>query len=320
MDLTKILAEYNENNKKAASSGGKAFDLSKYFSTYLPKGTDEAIKTIRLLPGKDGASPFSTIHMHTKKVGQDWKKFICPKHEKDEDCAFCEAYDLLNTKGNEEQRKTAYTYKARQAYVMKLIDRDNEADGPKFWRVNHNTKKNGYYDSIISLFKLYALDLSDPTIGRDLSISIERNEKGIPVVTNIIAREPSPLSADKDRATTWLSDEDSWENVYSIKPYDYLKLLVMGKEPVWDSTSKSFIAKDDGSEPKPSQKFDGDLKDELTLGGAKPTATATPVKEETPVAPTTDPTTVPTTTPITPVTPTTPVADDDDDDEDDLPF
>jgi hypothetical protein len=275
MSLESILAEYNENSKNASSGGGQV-DMSKYFSTFLKQGVNEGIKTVRLLPGKDGATPFTTIHIHTKKVGNQWRKFVCPKHEKNDDCPFCEAYDLINAKGTEEQKKTSYVYRAKKAYVMRLIDRDNEGEGVKFWRVNHNSKKSGYYDSIISLFKLYAADLSNPDNGRDLAISIERNDKDIPTVTNIIARDVSPLSADKEEAHRWLSTTETWEDVYKIKSYDYLKILVMGEEPEWDNVSKTYVAKGKANAtPQPSQNFNGDLEKEITMGGSATTAAPT---------------------------------------------
>lgn len=313
MSLESILAEYNENSKNASSGGGQV-DMSKYFSTFLKQGVNEGIKTVRLLPGKEGETPFSTIHIHTKKVGSQWRKFVCPKHEKNEDCPFCEAYDLINAKGSEEQKKTSYVYRARKAYVMKLVDRDNEGEGPKFWRVNHNTKKNGYYDSIVSLFKLYGADLSNPDNGRDLSISIERNDKDIPTVTNIIARDVAPLSVDADQGTRWLGDTNTWEDVYKIKPYDYLKILVMGGEPEWDSVSKGYVDKNQANTtPKPSQNFSGDLENEITMGGnTKPVSEAQPASQAT-----TPEVTTPEATTVQP-TKDAPVADEEE--EDDLPF
>jgi hypothetical protein len=309
MSLEAILKEYNDNSKSTGGGSQKTFDLAKYFSTFLPKGVDEAIKQVRLLPGKDGNTPFTTIHVHTKKVEGQWRKFVCPKEEKGEDCPFCASYDLIQKEGTDEQKKTSYVFKPRKAYVIKLIDRAKEAEGPKFWRINHNAKKAGYYDKIISLFKLYEADLSNAENGRDLAISIERNADDVPTVTNIIAREPSPLHSDTDTANKWLNDGDTWEDVYAIKSYDYLKIIVTDGEPVWDKEAKTYVDKKKANE-KPKQDYNSDLESELTMSGAATTTTEVSV----------EPTTTATPTSETPTTPTTPTAETDDDDFDDLPF
>ena len=45
--------------------------------------------------------------------------------------------------------------------MVKLIDRDNEQDGVKFWRFKHNTKSEGVLDKIFPIFKNKG-DITDP--------------------------------------------------------------------------------------------------------------------------------------------------------------
>lgn len=276
-DLTKILEEYNQNSASTATKIKKQVDLTNYFSTYLPKGVDEATKTIRIIPVKD-ASPFTPLFIHSHKVDGQWRKLICPKEHKlkedgkPEDCPFCEAHDTLKSQDSEDDRKLAYTYKAKKTYVVKVIDRENEGEGVKFWRFTHSRQKDGIYDKIISLFKFAKADLSDPKTGRDLSITIQRNDRGIPTVSSIVASfDVTPLSENEGEATTWLNDERTWEDVYSTKSYEYLRILVEGEEPVWDKETKGFVSKKSLTETKNTDS--NELEEELTIGELPKTTT-----------------------------------------------
>ena len=43
----------------------------------------------------------------------------------------------------------------------------------------------------------------------------------------------------------WVYDSKKWEDVYSIKPYDYMDIVVQGEYPVWSKTLNRYIAKTD---------------------------------------------------------------------------
>ncbi len=64
-------------------------------------------------------------------------------------------------------------YKPRKFYIVKVIDRDNEQDGPKFWRFKHNYKQEGIFDKIIPIYKAKG-DVADAEKGRDLTKRITR--------------------------------------------------------------------------------------------------------------------------------------------------
>lgn len=318
-NLEAILNEYNKNSTPTSgSSGAKKIDLSNYFSTHLEKGVNEATKTIRILPGREGETPFPVIYYHSKKVDGKYPKFQCPKEMDGEACPFCEAYTILMAKNTEDDRKLAYQYKAKQAYALKVIDRDKESEGVKFWRINHSYKKEGVYDKIISLIKAYRKDLTDPKEGMDLQLMINRTQQGYPTVSNIIASisGPTPLSSDSSKMELWLNDIRTWRDVYSVKSYDYLFILVEGDEPMWDKDKKKYVGKNAAAESPSQQSSDSNddykaLDDELVVGGG--TATT-----ETPAAATATTETPAVTKKETPVKEEEVV--DEDDDDDDLPF
>ena len=58
-------------------------------------------------------------------------------------------------------------------YIVKVIDRDNEQDGVKFWRFKHNYKQEGVLDKILPIWKAKG-DVTDAEKGRDLIIELTK--------------------------------------------------------------------------------------------------------------------------------------------------
>lgn len=247
--LAAMLAQYENNNKpKFEKKSEKTYDLKNYFNVFLKEGVDSAQKTIRILPTSDGSSPFVEVHGHKAEVNGEYKTFACLKEEKNEACPFCEAREKLLATGEESKKELAKKYKARLMYVVKVIDRDNEHEGVKFWRFNHDFRKEGIYDKIVGVMNALKKnkDITDVEQGRDLVLTVNRNQNNVPVVSAIGADDPSVLTEDAAKKATWLSDERTWEDVYSVKSYDYLKIIVMGDIPVWDKENKCWVAKVEG--------------------------------------------------------------------------
>lgn len=260
--LDAMLAQYETNNKPKyeKSTTAKVYDLKNYFNTWIKDGIKSATKEIRILPTTDGTSPFVEVYGHKIQVEGDWKTFACLKHEKNEPCPFCEAREALLATGKESDKELAKKYNARLMYVVKVIDRANEEEGVKFWRFNHDWRKEGIYDKIHGVLNAIKKDVTNAQTGRDLSISINRNQNNAPVVSAVASLDPSVLSEDSDKATEWLGDTRTWEDVYAVKSYDFLEILVKGGTPVWDKDEKKFVDKD--------SKVDNhdELESELTMG------------------------------------------------------
>ena len=260
--LAAMLKQYESNTNSYTKTEAKTYDLKNYFTTFLKDKERTATKRIRILPTKDGSTPFVEVHGHKIQVEGEWKTFTCLKHEKNEDCPFCEAREALLATGKESDKELAKKYSAKKMYVVKVIDRDNEADGPKFWRFNHDYRKTGTLDKIYGVLQAVNKDITDPTTGRDLLVMIARDQNNRPVVQSISHVDPSPLSEDADLAKEWLSDERTWEDVYSIKSYEYLEIIVKGGVPTWDKDAKKWI---DKASITASEEGDN-LDEELTLG------------------------------------------------------
>lgn len=262
--LAAMLAQYENNNKpKYEKRSDKVYDLKNYFTTHLEVGVKSATKQIRILPTKDSSTPFVEFYGHKAQINGDWKTFACLKEEKGEACPFCEAREALLSTGKDTDKELAKNYAAKMMYIVKVIDRAAESEGVKFWRFNHDYRKEGIYDKIFGVLNAIKKDVTDAKTGRDLIITINRNQSGVPIISAVASLDPSVLSEDESLVSTWLADERTWEDVYSVKSYDYLAIIVKGGEPVWNKESKKFV---DKASLKDGDAETNNLDTELTLG------------------------------------------------------
>ena len=165
-----------------------------------------------------------------------------------EPCKICEAREALYEDGSKKAKAMASSYTARKYYVVKGIDRDNEDHGVKFWRFKHKYTGDGVMDKLIPILKKRG-NIMDPREGRDITITTNRNDKGWSVVTNIMSEDPSVLTDPKStEAKDWMSNEETWRDVYSVKPVEFVNIVAEQKTPVWDSELKKFVAEEDKEE------------------------------------------------------------------------
>jgi hypothetical protein len=265
-----MMAQYESSHNGNRDSGSqKTYDLKNYFNTILPKGVNRLTKRVRLLPPTEGfKTPFDTMMGHNKKVNGEWKTFPCLKEENGEPCPFCEAREALLSTGKDEDKELAKQYTARQHYIVKVIDRDNEADGVKFWRFKHNYKQQGIYDKIMAAIKTAGHDITNINEGRDFNIEIIRDGQSSVVQAISVALDKTPLSTNQDKVNEWTTDTRTWEDVYSTRGYDYLAIIVKGDVPVWDKDAKTYVGKlaSEGKNALSEDNDSTDLEEELEIG------------------------------------------------------
>jgi hypothetical protein len=152
--------------------------------------------------------------------------------------------------GKAQDKELASQYRSRKFYIVKVIDRDAEEDGVKFWRFKHNYKNEGVLDKIIPIWREKG-DVTDPTKGRDLIITLTKskspNGKEYTTIQSIMHDDPSPLATDKKQQEEWLADELTWEDVYSKKPYEYLEAISRGETPRWDNATGKYVYGEEGT-------------------------------------------------------------------------
>lgn len=243
-----VLEQY-EKSKAATSSNSISQEdrLKKYFTTVLPKGVRSAEKRIRILPTKDGSSPFVEVYFHEVQVDGKWVKLFDPKQDGNPS-PLNDVYDGLMMTGVDADRELAKQYRARKFYIVKVIDRDNEADGVKFWRFKYASKGDGVFDKIYPIFKNKG-DITDPEEGRDiivtLGLSKSNNGKEYTSVSSIIPEDKSKLHENAEVSKEWIEDPLTWVDVYPKKPFEYLDMVAKGETPKWSVESKKWISEAD---------------------------------------------------------------------------
>ena len=239
-----VLAQYEKN--KAAVSGNRVSQeerMKKYFTTVLPKGTSTAEKRIRILPTKDGSSPFVEVFFHEMQVDGKWVKLFDPEQE-GKRSPLNEIRQQLLLTGIDTDKELAKTYRSRKFYIVKLIDRDNEQDGVKFWRFKDAYKGDGVLDKLVPIIRKYG-EIADPETGRDLTITLalakSNNGKDYTFVSSVLPDDKSKLHEDPAISAEWVNDELVWSDVYFKKGEDYLDMVASGDTPKWDNNLSKWI-------------------------------------------------------------------------------
>ena len=242
-----VLAQYEKNKNATSGNNNKMSSedrMKRYFTTVLPKGSKGEERRIRILPTKDGSSPFVEVYFHEIQVDGKWVKLYDPKQE-GKRSPLNEVNEALMGTGVESDREAARQYRSRKFYIVKVIDRDHESDGVKFWRFKHNHKGDGVIDKVFPIFRNKG-DVTNAETGRDLILSLTLTKAGTgkeyTVINSVLNDDPSPLHTDTNVAKTWLEDELTWSDVYSKKPEDYLEMVANGEAPRWDTNQNKWVS------------------------------------------------------------------------------
>ena len=245
--LDSVLAQYEKNSTSSSSQKTNISQedrLKKYFSAILQKNEKSASRRIRILPTKDGSSPFVEVWYHEIQVNGQWVKLYDPEKNDNDRSPLTEVYNELISTGKKEDKELASQYRSRLFYIVKVIDRDNEQDGVKFWRFKHNYKQEGVLDKILPIWKAKG-DVTNAEKGRDLIIELTKAKtpqgKEYTVIQTIMYDDPQPLHEDKSIMEGWIQDELTWNDVYSKKPVEYLEAVAVGETPMWSSELKKYV-------------------------------------------------------------------------------
>ena len=81
--------------------------------------------------------------------------------------------------------------------------------------------------------------------GLDLDVTLTRTSDNKTTVQIIDAGIPSPLSEDFELGEKWIHDSKQWNEVYTVKPYEYMEIIAMGGVPVYSKEENKYIDKDE---------------------------------------------------------------------------
>lgn len=261
--------ESKENTKQKNSN----FDTRNYLDVRLDEGQTEKTLKIRLLPmNLETGNPFVKVHTHNVKVPKEvsksgYKSYICLNKTDGVDhevygnkCPFCElnreAY-LESTKTSDPVEKEAWqkisvANLSRETVIVRCIQRGKEDEGVKFWKFNIRDKdKSDPYNQIMRLYKTrkeeaeaagQELNILDIYNGRDLNVTITDGNSA-PTISD--AGFSTPLSKDESQMKQWIYDGKKWQDVFAIKPYEYLAIVSQMRIPWYDRDLGKWVDKDE---------------------------------------------------------------------------
>ena len=164
--------------------------------------------------------------------------------------------------------------RSSEVCIVRCIERGAEEDGPKFWKFTVRSDGKDPKSLIKALYKMrkqesidealedyevdrvedlpedfVPLNILDLETGRDLKVTITRvfDKDGKPTkktsVSIVDYGKSRPLSKDSEEANEWISDKKVWSDVFVVKPYEYLSIILDGEVPFWDKVNKKWVSK-----------------------------------------------------------------------------
>jgi hypothetical protein len=93
-------------------------------------------------------------------------------------------------------------------------------------------------------------NILDINTGKDLKITISlasdnnqgENRTSVKIVDY---GKNKPLSTDVNQMFEWVNDSKKWSDLFTIKPYDYLSVILEGEIPFYDKTLNKWVKKMD---------------------------------------------------------------------------
>lgn len=258
------------------------FNEKNYLQARLAKGEESKEMTIRLLPfSQEHTKPFFKVHMHTVRVDKEvspsgWKTFPCPiKNHLGDRCPFCETSEhakvLKKQCTNEQEKKryeeVEYMYSAKEMWVVRCIERGHEEDGVKFWLFPHSKKQQGVWDKITNiattrynsaLAKGRYNNIFDLNEGKDLVLTLTRDKTDKTSINITDDEEKTPLTTDYEQGVAWINDEKKWNEVYTVKSYDYMSIIVNNGVPVFSKDKNTYIDKTEANKIAEQEKAEID--------------------------------------------------------------
>ena len=269
-----------ESSKKTEKS---AFDKRNYLDFSIPDGKTSKEVTIRLLPiSPNEKEYFKIVHVHNISVNKDLspnksgkKAYMCLDGKNvnidhtihGSKCPVCEAQqELWDQYHNEtditkkkEIHKEICSLNIREYAIARCIERGKEEDGVKFWRIPLRQDKTDPYHTIHALAKKRQAEGLESGVninilsckdGKDLIITFTEGNGAPTVVDKGIS---TPLTKDTELFNKWYYDEKKWTDVFSVKPYDYLKLVYEGEVPWYNKDKGCWVSKTDFEKIKNSE-------------------------------------------------------------------
>ena len=274
IDANEVQSQYDAEQKTFTTTKKTLFNEKNYLKARLTENETSKTLVIRLLPfSPEGGTPFKKVHMHTVKVNKEvspngWKTFVCPvNNTKDGEqmgdrCPFCEVsskakelkYSALDEPTKKKYSDLEFTNRVKEMWIVRCIERGHEEDGVKFWLFNSSKKKDGVYDKIINLANIRAesarrkgndYNIFDLNNGLDLIITLTKTSDNKTSIQIVDDGTPSPLTEDREQGMKWIQDPKQWYEVYTVKPYNFMRIIAENGVPVYNKEIGGYVDKDE---------------------------------------------------------------------------
>lgn len=261
------------------------FDSRNYLNYTIPEGQTSHTVKIRLLPVEidETGTPqlFKIIHMHSMKVHKDLKpnqsgkkSYVCLKKNKTLDqskfgtkCPICEEESRLweaykketDPTKKEELRVAAGALGTREYCIVRCIERGKEEDGPKFWRFMVRKDNSDPYHRLLTIAEQRkqegieaGMDINVFSIynGKDFNVTFTDGNSA-PTIVDV--GFSTRLTNDDALLQKWYYDEKKWNDVFGIKPYEYLKIAYNLDVPYYDKNKGVWVRKSEFESQKAEQ-------------------------------------------------------------------
>jgi hypothetical protein len=189
--------------------------------------------------------------------------------------------------------------KVKDVCIVRCIERGAEEDGPKYWKFNLRNDNSDPKNEIVNIYNnrkmesiedKYGSRIKDMTPqeinemckkdgfkwfnvldvyeGKDLKLVINPvyEKDKLTNKTNITITDygrECPLSTDDSLVEKWINDDKKWTDVFGVKDYDYLSLIIEGKIPFFDKTQNKWVAKEEIVSKSQEKKENSELDDKI---------------------------------------------------------
>ena len=278
IDAEAVKSQYDAEQEAVAANKTTQktqFDTKNYLQARLDEKEESKTLTIRLLPfSPEGGSPFFKVHMHTVRVNKEiapkgWKTFVCPTHNKKdgkmmgEKCPFCDIstkarelkFNALDEPTKKKYGDVEFLNKVKEMWIVRCIERGHEEDGVKFWLfASSPKKKDGVLDKIMTIANQRAASAAkkgnkysifDLNNGMDLILTLTKTADGKTNIQILDEGMPSPLSENFEQGMAWINDPKKWDEVYTLKSFDYMSIVSKGGVPVFNKEAGKYVSKEE---------------------------------------------------------------------------
>lgn len=209
MDLNAIKAKLNKLNDSNAS---RVDNSDKFWK--VPEGETQ----IRIVPSKfNPADPFTELKFHTAIC----KYPILTLSTFGEQDPVEQLIEKLRETSDKENWSLSGKISPRPSYFVPVIVRGEEDKGVRIWRISMTV-----YKALLTLAADDEIgDFTDIVNGTDMVVTKTKpaSPGAYPEITVRARRSSSPLSDDKNKIKTWLTDQPDPKTLYRHSEYDYVK-------------------------------------------------------------------------------------------------